>query len=340
MSDRVTDHVARAIASLLPDFRDGAKLQALLTAIVEEVQEIEDVVDELVRLRFLTTAIGAQLDQYGVLLNQARNGLLDDEFRAILLVRVLANRSPGTPDTITAIASAALFASDNPVVYQQNEPASYRLEVSPARLGVEINTAANAANIDNEADDTTGWATTNATISSDPVNPFLGAFSLQGVATAVSGAQIEFDFTAVVGRFYRVSFWARRGSPGLDQRISAWVGVDVSPDLPVDSSEWKQFTIFIQATATTITVAIQAAAATGAIGDTVNVDAFSVKELIDLSATLISDARKMLLDATPAGVGLNAIVSVPPDLAFQFGDGTAAEPGGFGSGKLSTILGF
>lgn len=338
MTTLITDHVLRAINSLNPRWREDLRAQEFVTAFVEEIQELENVLYQLVTNTYLSNAEGAQLDEYGELLGVERNGLIDDEYRALLQVKALANRAPGIVDTITEIARVALFSATG-VQYAHNQPASYQLDVSLAFPGAEIHTEANAASIPNEANATTGWSALDAILSSSDAFPYLGTYAIHANAPGFGTSFVSYSFPSVIGVVYRVQFAARRLGVGFDQRVSDWTGVETSPDEPVDSSDWKAYTFFVTANLATIEVVFSALISAGEEGDFLAIDAVSVKPTGDPSDVLIQQAIRLILDATPAGVALNAIVSSPADGAFQFGDGETTEGGGFGEGKLSKLIG-
>lgn len=131
MTTHITDHTARILDNLLPRWREGALFRALMAVFGDELQELEDLSYNAIVQRFLSSAVGVQLDHYGELVGQVRNGRTDAEYRAVLEVRILANRSPGTPDVITQIAAVMLDSKTTGVRYAQNQPAAYQIQATP-----------------------------------------------------------------------------------------------------------------------------------------------------------------------------------------------------------------
>lgn len=84
MTTTIANITALLTAKLLPRWRDNATMQNLVTLFSEGLQELEDLYYELVANRHLSTAVGAQLDQYGDLLSFRRNGRGDSEYRQAL----------------------------------------------------------------------------------------------------------------------------------------------------------------------------------------------------------------------------------------------------------------
>lgn len=108
MFERIADHVDRGLARLPEQFQKD-DFRKLLTSWLVEFQAIEDAFWALLT-SWLTTATGARLSQYAVLLGEPRQGLGDDELRSVLLARILANRSQGRDADLHAML--VTFATD------------------------------------------------------------------------------------------------------------------------------------------------------------------------------------------------------------------------------------
>ncbi len=121
----ILDHDQRAINRLVSALISDPLWQSLLIALVSEHQALEDVFFELFDERLLINAEGVQLDNYGVLVGQRRNGLTDDEYRAVLSTRILANRGSGQIPNITKALSD--LTGGAAVKYRQLDPASFAL---------------------------------------------------------------------------------------------------------------------------------------------------------------------------------------------------------------------
>lgn len=105
---QITDHEARALATMLSQWASSPRFQGLVTAAVAQVQTMDDTAYALVTDRMLPVAEGAQLDQLGRLVGQSRLGLSDDDFRRLIGVRILANRAGGRADTITRVIAGVV----------------------------------------------------------------------------------------------------------------------------------------------------------------------------------------------------------------------------------------
>lgn len=104
-------HIELANSRWTQVFRDQPRLRALLAAFVAEVQELEESAESQRLLRRLDNAVGAQLDNYGRLLGQERLGMDDDAYRALLKIRIYANRAHGTGDNVNHVLMSALGKS-------------------------------------------------------------------------------------------------------------------------------------------------------------------------------------------------------------------------------------
>jgi hypothetical protein len=109
---KIEDHVERGLARLPSQFRDKPKLKAFLTVLMTPAQPLEDALWQLLTERDIDTAVGDQLDQIGVIVNQPRLGNDDDTYRRFLYVRIAINRSSGTPEELIRIAKLALADFD------------------------------------------------------------------------------------------------------------------------------------------------------------------------------------------------------------------------------------
>lgn len=105
----VTDHADVGASMLLSQLRGKPRLEALLAAVLGEVQALEDAIWDVYVDRRLEHADGVRLDAIGAVVKQARGSLADDEdYRAAIRGRILANRSSGSHPEVVAVMRAAL----------------------------------------------------------------------------------------------------------------------------------------------------------------------------------------------------------------------------------------
>lgn len=122
----IPDHVEQALHNRLTQFSESPNLELLIRLFVEPLQELEDIAFALITERMLSSAQGAQLDQYGAVAGQRRDGLDDETYRRFISVRLEANRSNGQPDVITNVL-ATLMKTATPVRYFPLPPAAFGL---------------------------------------------------------------------------------------------------------------------------------------------------------------------------------------------------------------------
>lgn len=121
-----------AIARLLSWFKDDAEWQTYVGVLADEVQELEDAAWDVIVQRQLDSAEGAQLDQWGDLLDEDRQGLGDDEYRGVLRAKILVNLSQGRADDLYGVAIA--LASPLSVWVVEYQPATVLLIIQVSQV--------------------------------------------------------------------------------------------------------------------------------------------------------------------------------------------------------------
>lgn len=137
MISQILDHPTRALRRIIQQYKNRQKFEALIRIIGERAQSLEDVGYTLFTEQELEFAVGAQLDRYGEIVVQPRNGFDDDFYRVLLRVKIGINISSGEPkaiiNTIKILSQAAL------VHYQNLGDASILIgldtEIDPALIG-------------------------------------------------------------------------------------------------------------------------------------------------------------------------------------------------------------
>lgn len=98
------------------DFLDKENFNKLLKLFLEEIQELEVATLAIADQKNINTAIGAWLDYIGSLVGQPREGRTDEEYRAALLLKIAANSSDGTPNTIIDITKQYTGSSSSKII--------------------------------------------------------------------------------------------------------------------------------------------------------------------------------------------------------------------------------
>lgn len=133
MISKITNHAEQARARLLNQFKGKPKFEALINLMAHQFQQLEDAFWQLLTERQITTAVGAQLDIIGEIIGLKREvdettTLTDDEdYRAMMFIKILANVSEGTLDELIVLVTELLGHED--VVVTEYYPASGEVEV-------------------------------------------------------------------------------------------------------------------------------------------------------------------------------------------------------------------
>ena len=97
----INNHVEQAIARLVTQYKNAPNLQGLITAIVEQIQIIENSLTDMNTLRYLPDAQGQQLDNIGQIVGIARPaGMSDALYLNLILGQIKINTSQGQPEQV------------------------------------------------------------------------------------------------------------------------------------------------------------------------------------------------------------------------------------------------
>ena len=97
------NHVSEAQARLTAVFKGKVRIEGIIRALVEPLQEIEDVLQDMLNYRSLLTAFGAQLDIIGEIVGQPRQGRSDEDYLNYIIAKIGQNTSKGTASEVIAI---------------------------------------------------------------------------------------------------------------------------------------------------------------------------------------------------------------------------------------------
>jgi hypothetical protein len=134
---RITDHVLRAILNLPPPLWGKPHTASVLRAICEEFQEIEDMFWDVMLLRAVDVAIGAQLQALGRLVGEPELGYSEATYRVLIKARIVINRGHGSIDDFIRVGA---IITDGPTLASDAndvEPAFVRVSIDEAG-GIEI----------------------------------------------------------------------------------------------------------------------------------------------------------------------------------------------------------
>lgn len=117
--------VETVVPSILEQYRESEKWQALLKSVVDEFQIGEDAVDEFTRLLDFKSEMptGEQLDWLAGLVNVKRSPGESDNSLFSRFTMMLGKKDAGTPDAV--IRSAAQLSGDTAPQYMDEDPATF-----------------------------------------------------------------------------------------------------------------------------------------------------------------------------------------------------------------------
>lgn len=127
LATEITNHTQQALNRLMEQYRDLPRMTGVITALVDQIQDLEDAVFSLDQGRQLMFAVGQQLDNIGIIIGLQRNGLSDMEYLIFLLGTIAENYSDTTIETILGIVQS-LFGSST-VTLQELFPAAVGIGV-------------------------------------------------------------------------------------------------------------------------------------------------------------------------------------------------------------------
>jgi len=98
-----TNHAAQAIDRLTDQFKGKVKIEGLITAIVNQLQDIETAAYQVIHGTYLGDAIGVQLDRVGKIVGAERQGRSDEDYENYIYAKIGQNVSNGTREDLIAI---------------------------------------------------------------------------------------------------------------------------------------------------------------------------------------------------------------------------------------------
>ncbi len=109
MTTEITTHTADALERLPQQFKGKTKLEAFISAIVDPIQDIENAFWQLLVERSIAAGIGEQLNVIGRIVNQPRDGLVDEDYRRYLRARIATNKAEGLGEDLIRIARLIVY---------------------------------------------------------------------------------------------------------------------------------------------------------------------------------------------------------------------------------------
>lgn len=120
-----SDRVERAKSLLLSQFHDKPNINALVDALVSELQELENVVNDLQTVRTLEGSYGWWLDRIGEELDVARGNYADNDYKTAIKIAMARQTASASVDDILRIVQLITADTEAQVV----NPAHYMMEL-------------------------------------------------------------------------------------------------------------------------------------------------------------------------------------------------------------------
>lgn len=110
---------------LTNQFTEKPLIKALTAAMVTPIGDAELLADAVKNERWISSAIGVQLDGCGYIVRESRKGRNDDEYRRAILFRIFVNTSNATPQDL--IYGLRYLTSPDDIQYIEQYPATAML---------------------------------------------------------------------------------------------------------------------------------------------------------------------------------------------------------------------
>jgi hypothetical protein len=106
--ERIDNHVEQGLARLISQYQNAVQFKLWISVYLRQIQRIEDGIWEVIYARNIDSGIGVQLDLIGKILNRARGGLSDDDYRIALRAEIAILRSTGTANDLETVGNLSL----------------------------------------------------------------------------------------------------------------------------------------------------------------------------------------------------------------------------------------
>jgi len=130
---RIDDYRERAASRFTSLYAHADRLKALADIFAGRMQAMEDVLQQLLRERWVDDASGQQLDEMGEIVGEPRLDRADEFYRPAILVRILLNQAGGEPESLIRFIEVG-FGADV-VAYQEIYPAKVEIYTRLSEIG-------------------------------------------------------------------------------------------------------------------------------------------------------------------------------------------------------------
>lgn len=132
LATEITNHVQQALGRLLQQYQGRPLIAGFYTALVNQIQDLEDAVFDLDSGRQIwdgtsTPAYGAQLDGIGEIVGISRNGLDDQQYILLIFGKIAENFSQDTANDVVSVIQY-LFQAEQ-ILMQEIYPAGLFIDI-------------------------------------------------------------------------------------------------------------------------------------------------------------------------------------------------------------------
>jgi hypothetical protein len=125
LATKITTHVQDALARFMQQYKGRPRFAAYVSALVDQIQDLENAYFDLDFGRSVYGSVGVQLDLLGTLVGISRNGLPDSEYILFILGKIGEDTSDTTIDKVAAVYGILL-----------NSPITQEQDLYPAGVGL------------------------------------------------------------------------------------------------------------------------------------------------------------------------------------------------------------
>lgn len=243
---KITTHIADAKARLLSQFKGKPRVEGLIESGAAGYQDIEECFFKMYYERAVNSAVGAQLDIVGEIVGQPRYGWDDDAYRVLIVGKIGANISKGTPEELISIFKMLMKCTR--AHYYPYYPAEVYIIGNFAPVDVEqLLTDGNM-----EADDVDEWTVVNdATLTKQSASPHGGEQNLRVAFNGTANPGASQDMLSV-GQWYWLRGYARNDGNVAHTPV-IYNGNDALQAL-FPFGQWYDFDVIFQATSQYLTL--------------------------------------------------------------------------------------
>jgi len=104
MVTQITTHIVDALSRLITQYKKQPRFEGFLTAIVEQIQDLEDAsISAVTDLIDIDAAVGSQLETIGEIVGVERGGQTDAGYRNLIYIQIGKNTSQGNAEKLVDI---------------------------------------------------------------------------------------------------------------------------------------------------------------------------------------------------------------------------------------------